>query len=63
MQRFLKKLNMEVNKILVMPDVVDKLSAVGIDAKGSSAEELAALIKADSQKYARVIKQAGIKLD
>ncbi|WP_437126272.1 hypothetical protein [Noviherbaspirillum album] len=54
---------MEVNKILVMPDVVDKLSAVGIDAKGSSAEELAALIKADSQKYARVIKQAGIKLD
>lgn len=62
-QEIVKKLNTEVNKILAMPDVVDKLSAIGIDAKGSSAEELAALIKADSQKYARVIKQAGIKLD
>jgi tripartite-type tricarboxylate transporter receptor subunit TctC len=46
-----------------MPDVADKLSAVGIDAKGSSEAELSALIRTDSQKYAKVIKQAGIKLD
>jgi tripartite-type tricarboxylate transporter receptor subunit TctC len=58
-----RKLNGEINKILKMPDVADKLSAVGIDAKGSSEDELATLIKIDSQKYAKVIKQAGIKLD
>jgi tripartite-type tricarboxylate transporter receptor subunit TctC len=43
-----------------MPDVTSKYLELGVDAKASSPEELAAQIKTEIVKWAAVIDKAGI---
>ena len=57
------RLNAEINAILKLPDVAQKLSAAGFDLIGGAPEDFGALIKAESDKWAPVIKSAGIKID
>ena len=57
------KLNAEVVKALADPDVRDKLNQQGVTPRGTSADELGTLTKAQFEKYARLIKEAGIKAD
>jgi tripartite-type tricarboxylate transporter receptor subunit TctC len=54
-------LNREINNILQQPDVAARISALGTDAAGGTPEQLAALLKADRARWARVIKDAGIR--
>jgi tripartite-type tricarboxylate transporter receptor subunit TctC len=56
-----RRLNTEIVKILNMADVKDLLLKQGLDAAPSTPEEMAAEIKADIDKYARVLKAAGIE--
>src|SRR5260221_1494801 len=48
------RLNTEINAILKLPDVVQKLNAAGFDLIGGTPEEFGALIKAESAKCAPV---------
>jgi len=57
------RLNAEINAILKLPDVVQKLNAAGFDLIGGTPEEFGALIKSESDKWAPVIKNAGVKID
>jgi len=57
------RLNAEINAILKEPDVVQKLNSQGFELVGGTPEEFGALIKAESDKWAPVIKAAGIKID
>jgi len=57
------KLNAEVVKALADPEVRDKLNQQGVTPRGTSADELGALTKTQFEKYARLIKEAGIKAD
>jgi tripartite-type tricarboxylate transporter receptor subunit TctC len=57
------RLNSEVNRILKEPDVRERLVGLGADPVGSTPEELAARIKADAARYARIAREAGIRLD
>jgi tripartite-type tricarboxylate transporter receptor subunit TctC len=57
------RLNAEINAILKQPDVVQKMNAAGFDLVGGTSEEFGALIRAESDKWAPVIKSAGIKID
>ena len=57
------RLNAEINAILKLPDVAQKLSAAGFDLIGGTPEDFGALIKAESDKWAPVIKSSGIKID
>ena len=54
-------LNKEINKTLQHPDVAARIAAEGSEAVGSSPQQLAAHIKAERARWARVIKEAGIK--
>jgi tripartite-type tricarboxylate transporter receptor subunit TctC len=54
-------LNREVNKIVVLPDMVERLTSLGFRPLPSSTEEHAARIKTESAKWAMVIPAAGIK--
>ncbi|MCJ0763671.1 Bug family tripartite tricarboxylate transporter substrate binding protein [Variovorax terrae] len=58
-----QRLNADVNKILVRPDVKTAFQAQGFDAAPVSPEEFAALIKADIQKSREIIATAGIKIE
>jgi tripartite-type tricarboxylate transporter receptor subunit TctC len=60
----LAKLRAELRKILESADVKQKLNAAGgLDPYIASPEEFDALIKRDYAKYAKVVKDIGIKLD
>jgi tripartite-type tricarboxylate transporter receptor subunit TctC len=54
-------INREVNALLLMPEVRDKLAEQGIEASGSTPEALAANIKTEIAKWAKVIKDGNIK--
>ena len=57
------RLSAEVAKAVRQSDVVQRFGQLGIDAVGSSPEAYAAINRADYEKYARVVKLSGAKID
>lgn len=56
-----KRINEDVNKALAMPDVMERLEASGAEDGGGSTEKFAQFMQAEQQKWAKVIKDAGVK--
>jgi tripartite-type tricarboxylate transporter receptor subunit TctC len=56
-------LHREIVKSLALPDISEKMATLGFETVGSSPQEAAALFKAESVRWAKVIRQAGIKAD
>ena len=56
-----KKVNGEVARILALPEVKAKLAPQGIELVTQSPEEFARFIRADYDKWGKVIKEAGIR--
>ncbi len=54
------KLNREINEILKLPDVKDRLAKLGVDAAGGTSQQFAAFTAAEVRKWAKVIAVAGI---
>ena len=61
-KEILTKLNVEFNRALTLPDVKERLSALAMEAGGGSPDDFARFIKADTEKWARIIKEAGITM-
>ncbi len=57
------KLSAELQKILKMPDVIEKLRGVGVTPGTGKADELAKYGPAELEKYKKLIKDAAIKAD
>ncbi|MDB5809596.1 MAG: Tricarboxylate transport protein TctC [Betaproteobacteria bacterium] len=57
------KLQGEMARILVTPDVKARLAADGADAVGSRPDEFANYIRAELAKWGKVVKTGGIKLE
>ena len=57
------KLNAEINGALKHPDVAKKLVALGAELDPGTPQSFGKYIEADMNRWARVIKQAGIKAD
>jgi tripartite-type tricarboxylate transporter receptor subunit TctC len=55
------KVHQEALKIVREPEMRVKFAQLGLDAVGSSPDQLEAIIKSDIAKWAKVIKEAGIK--
>ncbi len=58
-----RRLNRELVAILKDPEILARFKQLSTDPVGNSPEEFGAFVKAELEKYARVIKAAGIKLD
>ena len=58
-----KRLNTEMVKILNMPDVREKLVALGAEPVGNTSEEFTVLVKAEVVKWSDVVKKSGAKVD
>ena len=54
-------LNKAITEVLALPDIKKKMADAGADIVPMSVEQFDAFIKSESDKYARVIKQTGIK--
>jgi tripartite-type tricarboxylate transporter receptor subunit TctC len=57
------KLSSEMERILAMPDIAEKLINSGMDPYYTGPEKMAALMKADYAETARIIKTANIKIE
>jgi hypothetical protein len=60
-KEIVNQLAKETARIVNLPDVKEKLRAIGYVPVGSTPEEFAALIKTDIAKWEKVIREAGIK--
>jgi tripartite-type tricarboxylate transporter receptor subunit TctC len=56
-------LNAELRKIVALQDVRERFATQGIEASGSTPEELAKVLAAEIALWAKVIKDAGIRVD
>jgi len=54
------RINAEVNAILKLPDVAQKMNAAGFDLIGGTPEDFAKLIAAESARWTPVVKRLGI---
>ncbi|MGL5136920.1 MAG: Bug family tripartite tricarboxylate transporter substrate binding protein [Beijerinckiaceae bacterium] len=57
----IERLNADTRRALAEASVKEKLAALGAEAVGSTPEEMAAFLKAESDKWGKLIREAGIK--
>jgi tripartite-type tricarboxylate transporter receptor subunit TctC len=58
-----QRMNDDINKVMAMPDVQEKMDQFGAEDGGGSIEKFSAFIKAEQQKWAVVAKAANIRPD
>lgn len=58
-----QRLNTEITAVLRSPEIRDRFAAAGLEPLPSTSEELAALIRSESQKWSRVIRESGATVD
>ncbi len=56
----LRQVNREINELLKMPEVRERMAAQGAEVVGGSPEEFAAWIRTDTAKYSKLLKQIGM---
>jgi tripartite-type tricarboxylate transporter receptor subunit TctC len=57
------KIHSDIAKVLQMPDVRERLAGMGAEPSGESPAELAARIKAESDRWGEVVRKANIRAD
>jgi tripartite-type tricarboxylate transporter receptor subunit TctC len=57
------RLNADIQKILKMPDVAEKLKSQTLDPMFMNPEQFAKRLRSDYEKYEKVIKLTGAKID
>jgi tripartite-type tricarboxylate transporter receptor subunit TctC len=62
-QAIIDKVAADTAKVLAMPEVREKLAAIGLVAVGNTPAEFAAIVRKDYEKWGKVIRDANIKLD
>ena len=57
------RLNTELVKAMRSPDIQEKMSGLGAESKGSSSQEFAAHIRAETEKMRKAVKASGAKVE
>jgi len=56
-------LNKQVARTMALPDVKDRMATIGFDPTVSTSEELTDHMKAETDKWLKVVRQANIRID
>ena len=59
----LARLNSEIVKVLNTPEIAQQLAKIGIDPVGGTPEQYADTIRADMQKFGKLVKDIGARVD
>jgi tripartite-type tricarboxylate transporter receptor subunit TctC len=59
----LARVNAETARVMALPDVREKLAALGLEVDTGTPEALASFMQAESAKWAKVVKDSGAKPD
>ncbi len=57
------KLNTEIVKILQMPDVENRLANQGFESVSNTPEQFATYLKAEIEKWSKIVKDSGVRID
>jgi tripartite-type tricarboxylate transporter receptor subunit TctC len=57
------RLNQDINRVLLTSDMRSRLEAEGAEASGGSPEQFGAFFKMEIDKWGKVIRAAGIRLE
>jgi tripartite-type tricarboxylate transporter receptor subunit TctC len=57
------KLNAEVVRILALPDVIERLTAAGVEIQTSTPKAFGDFVQAEIRKWSGVVKEAGVKVE
>lgn len=58
-----RKLNGEINRVLDLPDVREKLAQLSLDVTPNTPEQFASTLQTEVAKYAKVVKDSGARAD
>lgn len=58
-----QKMNEDVNKVLAMADVQEKLETYGAEDGGGTSEKFAAFIRSETAKWSKVVKDGNIRIE
>jgi tripartite-type tricarboxylate transporter receptor subunit TctC len=62
-QDIVRKLNADINRILQAPDVRERLATLGTEPTGGTPDQFAETIRADTARWAKVVSDAGIRIE
>jgi tripartite-type tricarboxylate transporter receptor subunit TctC len=62
-KKIIARLNEAIVKVMRSPEIQKQFIALGAEPVGNSPEEFAAFVRRDMEKYARVVRVSGAKLD
>lgn len=57
------KLNNEINRIIKTPEIQEKFIAIGADPVVSTPEQFAAILQADIERWGKMVKASGMKVE
>jgi len=57
------KFHADLVRVMQDPDVKEKFAQLGVEAMSGTPEDFAAFMKAETSKYAKLIKDAGIRVE
>jgi len=58
-----RRLNEELTAIAALPETRERLSELGLTAQSSTPQQFSDLVRSETEKVARIVKDAGIKLE
>jgi tripartite-type tricarboxylate transporter receptor subunit TctC len=62
-QDLVNRLNSEINRALLAPDVRERLAQLGLEWKTNTAGEFAGFLRGEIEKWSRAVKESGAKAD
>ena len=62
-REIINKLSTDINRVLAMPDTIERLAGAGTDPFPGSPEQFAAFLKVEIDKWGKVVKSIGLKMD
>jgi tripartite-type tricarboxylate transporter receptor subunit TctC len=57
------RLNAEVNRVLALPEVKQRMAEIGVEVQNATPEAFAAVLRADAEKWSGLIRQLGIRAE
>jgi len=58
-----KRLNAEINRIMMLPDVKGRMEAIGVEPVNETPGQFSKVLHADAEKWGKLVKELGIKAE